>query len=306
MSEQTINITTQANEEERAKFTKWMNLALAALLVALLFGIGGTICAVAEVQKHQGNSEYFDAKLIWNANGGSIPVEDDGNSRIVPTSERTVSLAAQNVGNMPMYSRVKFTTKWVACVKSADGTTFTKVKDINSADAATTSNGAIFKSELITIEPDSAGSSALWENGEDGYYYYSPNDAVAAGATTGNLSAEVVVSGEVGESYNNNLHHETSAEENVYVEYAANGEVAATYNAGVQVSAELEAVSQPFDALTPSSIAKTGDPLSIVTLALFALALFAMLVCIYAYIRGKREKQSQEAIYELPVQEGGM
>ena len=271
----------------------WLTLALVCLLVALLSGVGGTLAAFTDAQKHSSNAEYFDGQLVWERNEGTTSTSDDGNNRIVPTQEKTVVVAAQNVGTEDMFARMSFNLKWVACEKSADGTTYTKVKDINAADAETVSNGALFASDKLTLVPDSAGSSEKWTDGEDGYYYYDQGDvAIPPSQTTEQLNATVEVSGEVGDTFNDNLHHELSAEENRYVEYAADGSVAKEYYTGVEVDAHLEAVNQPY---TTAKLAKTGDTLmfSPLTIALFTLMVLSFIVCVIALVMGRRKRDSE-------------
>ena len=275
----------------------WLTVALACLLVAFLCGVGGTLAAFNDAQKHSENPEYFDAKLVWDRNEGVVAGAADETNRIVPTQERTVAVAAQNVGSESMFARMVFDLKWVACEKSADGT-FTKVKDINAADAETTSNGALFRSDKLVLVPDAEGSDARWTDGEDGYYYYDQGDTpIAPAETSGSLTAAVEVTGDVGSTYNNNLHHALSAEENRYVEYAADGSVAAEYYTGVEVDARLEAVNQPYaTAAKAGTIAKTGDTLmfSPLTLALFALTFVCLVVCVVSLIANKRRQGEEE------------
>lgn len=282
----------------------WLNVALALLLFTLLSGVGATFCAVNDAQKHASNENYFDAKLVWDKNDGSVTGEGNESNRIVPSEERSVTLAAQNIGSEGMFPRVKFNYKWVACEKSADGTTYTKVKDINEADDEATSNGALFKSANIGLVLNTEMTDEKWVDGEDGYFYYDQgDDPVPAESTTGNLTASVEVSGDVGESYNDNKHHETSAEENRYVEYNTDGTEKAVYYTGVQVSAELEAVAEPYG--EASDIAKTGDELmfSPLTLALFALTIFSLLACIFALIAG-RKKRTEATSPQMFTEEG--
>ena len=287
------NVANTGASQKKPAWRTFINVALAALLVALLCGIGGTFAAMTDAMKHTSNQEYAEGKLVWGRNEGVTSTTDDGTNRIVPTQERSVVVAAQNTGTQDMFARIKFNFKWVACEKSADGTTYTKVKDINEADSATVSNGALFKSEYLSIVPDTAGSDAKWENGEDGYFYYNQGDVpISPAATTGNLCATVEMSEEVGETFNNNLHHELSAEENRYVEYAADGTQAAVYYTGVEVDAQLEAVSQPYEqtagetsSATSGEIAKTGDELGLLVAVLVAV----MLASVHGWLPCLRE-----------------
>ena len=295
-------MSNENGEKKRFGATAWLNAALACLLGTILCGFGATYCVFADVATHSENDQYFDAKLVWERNDGTISAEGDDTNRIVPSEDRTVAMAAQNVGNDNMFPRVKVTCKWVACEKSADGTTFTKVKDINSEDAEDVSNGAIFQSDKLSLAQSAGDGPSTWVEGDDGYYYYAGgDDPVAAGATTESLQASVMVSGEVGDSYNDNTHHELSAEENRYIEYNADGTEKATYYTGVEVQAQLEAVSQPY--AQAGTIAKTGDALGPLAWALIALTLFFLVACLAALLAGKMKKDARHLFTKAQVDE---
>ena len=295
-----MDVMFDVNSERQKKCsgsTMLLTLALVCLLVALLSGIGATFCAAVDAQKHADGQEYFDGQLVWTRNDGTTPTTDDGTNRIVPTEGRVVTLAAKNVGTEDMFARVKFNFKWVACEKSADGTTYTKVKDINASDAENVSNGALFSSDKLTLVPASDGTGEIWTDGEDGYYYYDKGEnAILPGETTEQLNATVDLSAQVGDTYNNNLHHELSAEENRYVEYAADGSVAKEYYTGVEVDAKLEAVTQPYEATaadeqatggTQGTIAKTGDEVGALALVVVAFMVLSMLACALCALAGR-------------------
>lgn len=291
-----MNMNEAKNSTQGRRATAWLNVALVCMLVALLSGVGATFGAVSDAQKHASNDEYLDAKLVWDRNDGNVTGSASATNRILPATETTVTLAAQNTGNQNMFARVKLNYKWVACEKSEDGYTFTKVKDINAEDDELTSNGALFTEDKLELAVSEPASDEKWQDGEDGYFYYNQgDDPILAGVTTGNLTATVSVSGEVGDTYNTNTHHELSAEENRYVEYNTDGTEKASYYTGVEVDAQLEAVTKPFDPISASSIAKTGDSFmfSPLTMALIALTVLSIVACLLSFLKGRKRVEEE-------------
>ena len=239
---------------KRKHVTKWLNVALICMLTAALSGVGTTLCALADVQKHTDEEAYFKAELVWNNDysGDSAPVYSTEHS-IVPVQNRDVSVKARNDGDEDMFVRMYLTTKWVALEAVQTSTTdstikeYKKVKEISASDATTVSNGSKFKQSLISLTQSSESDSKWVYDDEDGCYYYDTGtQAIQPDEETGNLVTTVSIDKSVGSEYNDNTHHDESSELNKYVEYGAgDGGTDKVYYAGVEVYVTLQAVSIP-------------------------------------------------------------
>ena len=239
---------------KRKHVIKWLNVALICMLTAAISGVGTTLCALADVQKHTDEEAYFKAELIWNNDysGDTAPVYSTEHS-IVPVQNRSVSVKARNDGDEDMFVRMYLTTKWVALeavqTSSTDSTIkeYKKVKEISSSDATTVSNGSKFKQSLISLTKSSESDSKWVYDDEDGCYYYNTGaQPILPDEETGNLVTTVNIDKTVGDEYNDNTHHDESTELNKYVEYGAgDGGTDKVYYAGVEVYVTLQAVSIP-------------------------------------------------------------
>ena len=250
------------------RVTKWLNAALICLLTAAISGVGSTLCALADVQKHTDEEAYFKAELVWNNdyNGDTAPVWSSEHS-IVPVQNRDVSVKARNDGDEDMFVRMYLTTKWVALeaipTSDTDQTIkeYKKVKDISSSDAKSVSNGSLYKSNLINLTQNTTDSDAKWVyDDEDGCYYYDTGtQPILPDEETGNLVATVSIDKSVGDANNDNTHHEESTELNKYVEYGAGADGSdVVYYAGVEVYVTLQAVSIPIPH-TVKFVANNGE-----------------------------------------------
>ena len=311
----------QHSKSNRPKSARLANIAVVALLVALVCGLLGAATAVANVVTHEENVGYTDVKLAetW----GDLP---DGNIYPGYTTERTAIVT--NEGTEACYVRIRLDKFW------ADKETLVK-DDPEKYDA-----------DLIEIGFDDTDN---WEEDEeDGWWYYV--DPLEPGAETTSLLKNVTFSTKIGEEFNNgesttdfkdNLKdpnytydekYKDEGRDSIYLEEAAvidvelqavtqypapddngdngggdnnggennggtdNGGADNGANAGGESASEGSSSATGISptALKKAFIAKTGDPLSPLVLTLFTLAAIALAACIFLFIASKRKKREED------------
>lgn len=267
-------------------------LAVVALLVTVVLGIGGTLAIVVNTLNHDENYGYLDAKLVqtWG---------DKPETAVYPgfTTERTA--AAKNVGSEDMYVRIRLDRFW------ANSETLER----ETSDA--------YNTDFIEVGFD---DTEKWVLSDDGWYYYS--DVIAPGEQSTSLLSSVGISKDVGEERNDGED----------TEIVHGGVTSAYLSVTAVVDVELQAVTtveeppgpkpepepQPEPTPSPDSggstnttpstsgasgsasnakqafITKTGDALPPLAITLFILAGASLLTCIILLLASKRKSKQEE------------
>lgn len=192
----TIYVEAKGGQSNRPNMgLKLLYVALAMLLIAMISGVGATVCALDDTSKHFEYTEYFDGKLT----------EESRVSEVAPAypgySDTRVAIAT-NAGTLPMYARMSIEPYWA----EADSTgTWTRSVD-ESLDTS-----------LIEVGYNLDGS---WEYGDDGWWYYLAQ--IQPGESTTSLLTGITLSTQIGEENNDGTNHEVSS---IYLNKAANVDV---------------------------------------------------------------------------------
>ena len=293
--------------------------AVVALLVTLLLGIGGTLCALADSVKHDGNEGYLDARLVQTY--GEKLITD-----VYPGFSDTRTAQATNIGTEDMYVRMRINKFW-ADRDTRSGGYETQSDKVDSNDAKGT-NGADLTPTSDTVDNDlivvNLDDTEKWVDGGDGWYYYT--DIIAPGETSTSLLASVGISEKLGEEQNNNQSTDVKygGIDSKYLTKAAvlDVDLEAVTTHAEEPKPEPEPEPEPDNPdttpdtgkdssdktsyVTPAKaksafIAKTGDGLSPLVMTLFALALVAFLVCIFLFLAAKHRRSDEEQEEEVTV-----
>lgn len=288
-------VQTQEHKHRRAGAMTLTNAAVAALLVALLLGIGGTFAALNDATKHIGNEGYSDAKLLqtWG---------DQEVTSIYPGFKQDRTAIAENNGTEAMYVRMKLSKFWAdrdSRTDEEDGTNKTESKD------ATGNNGTLtptsdpqFNADYIEV---GIADTEKWVDGEDGWWYYT--DVIEPGQQSTSLISSVGISTAAGEENNDG---QSTAEKH--------GNMPSAYLTEAAVlDVELQAVTtypekgksddggasdasgKKASYVKSAFIPKTGDGLSPLVITLFALALLALCVCFILFIVSRKRAKEEDA-----------
>ena len=273
--------------------TSFATAAVAALLVALLLGIGGTFAALTDAYNHSGNQGYADAKLVqtWG---------DQVVTSIYPgyTQERTA--IAENKGTEAIYVRIKLDKFWAdrsSRTDEEDGTDKTNSNDATGdSGKLTPTSDPQFNADYIEV---GWADTEKWVDGEDGWWYYT--DVIEPGQSSTSLISSVGISTQLGEENNDNKSTETAHKNmpSAYLTEAAVLDVelqaVTTYPENANNKGDTGSKTNKASYAKSAFIAKTGDGLSPLVITLFALALVALAVCVIFFIASrKRSKQEDE------------
>ena len=276
-----VNNNQNANRKPCFKFS-WAMLAIVCLLVAVLCAVGGTYAAVAGVNHPDDIEAYPNGKLI---NKGI----DSGETLVYPGLTIGRTAVAKNEGSQDMYVRMQYEKLWIE-------------KDEESGNWVESSDDTL-RTDMIEV---ALNESPNWVDGGDGWYYY--NVAIAPGTESETFLNNIKFADIIGEDQNDNWYHEARTSTN-YVGKAA--EVSITMQCAAQPLPQAQEVTEttsynngtatatPTGASTAS--AKTGDSLSPVAIALFALAAISFVVCLFALIAAKRKQREAEQEQEQVI-----
>ena len=251
-----MRFRADAKRQRRNKATLFINIALVLFLIALLSGIGSTVCALSASAKHKNLDQYFDGKLIENSKSTH---EKDA----YPGYSEPRKAIAKNNGSLPMYVRMSYKTYW--CEKNSSG------KWVRSSDKS-------LNSSYIEVEVTNDSS---WFDGGDGWYYYKKQ--IAPGAKSSSLLKKVTLSTEIGEENNTDSNHAVASE---YIGKAAGVDVKLQCTAEVPEK-DKKGGSDAKGAFAP----KTGDSLPTFAILLGAIAVLALLAAIIFLIASRHKSR---------------
>ena len=273
----------------KSKVTIFACIASICLLIAFAGCITGTVCALSDDQKHLGYDSYFDGILVGNDHVL-------GETEVYPGYSEKRTAIAQNNGTLPMYARMQLSKYWV----EEQGDTWVKSSDTS------------LNTDYIEVGLD---ESSGWVDGGDGWYYYLQEIAPSAQSTS--LLKTMSFSTQIGEPNNDNNNHQVSSE---YV------------GKGAQIDIALECVSEPppIDDTGKDSdnysapnynlaaygfnggslgdiqsyfVSDTGDDISLLAYALFALsvAFFIASLCFFIIAKKRHKKEEKDLGFDVVI-----